>query len=162
MKKLLLAVLLCASSGVWANAQYKATSICEFDYDAFNFCTQANLKKYQAALKKQAPNFNTKYILLNVGSAKAIRYVAIDTQDGLVIPLRDTILGFKDEHGDLTGKPPKINYSINQPNLCISGSIDAYRDAYDNIELCYTIEKDQFSKHGRNFTRLDIPKSLEN
>ena len=164
MKKiLLLAIASTFSVGVWANIPYKAITTCQFDYDDFNYCSKANVAKYRSALSTQKPNFNTKYILLNVStSSRAIRYVALDTKNGLVFPLRDEILGFKDDQGGLTGKPPVIKYSINNSFLCTWGSVLAYRDAYDNVKTCYSIQDDEYSKYGKDFTRVDTPESLEN
>jgi len=160
MKKLfLLCVASMLSFGVWANMPYKATTECEFDYDDFQFCSKSNITKYKAALAKRKPNYDSTKILLNVGSAKNIRYVVIDTQTGLVFPLRDTIYGFTDWKGSLK-KPPLIQFSVNSPLLCIQGNVFAYRDAYDNVEVCYTLQKDQWAKYGQEFRRVDIPKSL--
>ncbi len=163
MKKLLLlATSLVFSAGAWANAPYKATTECQFDYDDFDFCSKTNIAKYKNALKTQQPNFDRKYILLNVSnSSKSIRFVALDTKNGLALPLRDAILGFKDGRGGLTGKPPVIKYSINNPSLCTWGSILAYRDAYDNVKTCYSIQDDEYSEYGKEFTRTDTPESLE-
>ncbi|MFW1635259.1 hypothetical protein [Acinetobacter oleivorans] len=163
MKKLLLlAIASTLSFEVWANAPYKATTTCQFDYDDFNFCSKINIAKYKNALSSQKPNFNTKYILLNVStSLRSIRYVALDTKNGLAFPLRDTILGFKDNRGGLTGKPPVIKYSINNSFLCTWGSILAYRDAYDNVKTCYSIQDDEYSEFGKEFTRIDTPESIE-
>ena len=162
MKKLLLlAIASTFSVGVLANAQYKATTECQFDYDDFNFCSKSNITKYKNSLSDKKPNFNSKYILLNVGTLKNIRYVAINTENGLVFPLRDEILGFKGNHGGLTGKPPQINYSTNTSELCIQGSISAYRDAYDNVKVCYAIQDDEFSEYKKDFTRVSTPENLE-
>ena len=163
MKKLLLTIgLSILSAGAWANAPYKATTECQFDYDDFDFCSKTNVAKYKNALKTQQPNFDKKYILLNVStSSKSIRFVALDTKNGLALPLRDAILGFKDDRGGLTGKPPVIKYSINNSSLCTWGSILAYRDAYDNVKTCYSIQDDEYSEYGKEFTRIDVPESLE-
>ena len=46
MKKLLLlAIASTLSFEVWANAPYKATTTCQFDYDDFNFCSKINIAK---------------------------------------------------------------------------------------------------------------------
>src|SRR5690606_2364723 len=163
MKKLLLlAASLALSAGAWANTPYKATIECQFDYDDFDFCSKANIAKYKNALKTQTPNFDKKYILLNVSnSSEFIRFVALDIKNGLALPLRDAILGFKDNRGGLTGKPPVIKYSINNSFLCTWGSILAYRDAYDNVKTCYSIQDDEYSEYGKEFTRTDTPKSPE-
>lgn len=162
MKKMFILVIASVfSMGAWAGTQYKATTECQFDYDDFDFCSTLNISKYKSALSTQKANFDSKYILLNIGNPKAIRYVAIDTKNGWVLPLRDTILGFKDLQGGLTGKPPVISYSINNAHLCIKGSIDAYRDAYDNVEVCYAIQENQYSKYKKEFSRKGSPESLD-
>src|SRR5690606_29905711 len=119
MKKLLLlAASLALSAGAWANTPYKATIECQFDYDDFDFCSKANIAKYKNALKTQTPNFDKKYILLNVSnSSEFIRFVALDIKNGLALPLRDAILGFKDNRGGLNVKTPVKIYSFkcNQP-----------------------------------------------
>ena len=163
MKKLLLlAIASTFSVGAWANAQYKTTTECQFDYDDFNFCSKSNITKYSNALKNQKPNFNKKYILLNLTpSSKTIRFVALDTMSGLALPLRDGILGFKDGHGGLTGRSPVLKYSITSPVLCTWGSVHAYRNAYDNVKTCYSIQDDEYSEFGKEFTRIDTPESIE-
>lgn len=160
MKKLFLLTLL-LSGEAWANAPYKATTECQFDYDDFNFCSKVNVAKYKNALKIQKPNFNQKYILLNLSSSpKIFRFIALDTKNGLALPLRDEILGFKDKKGGLTGKPPIIQYSVNNSLLCTQGSISAYRDAYDNVKTCYSIQDNEYSEYGKEFTRSDTPVSI--
>ncbi len=162
MKKLLLISALLFSGGVWAgDVPYRAITQCQYDYDDFNFCSKANIAQYKNALKTQKPNFNQKYILLNLStSPKAFRFVALDTKSGLALPLKDTIIGFKDDKGGLTGKPPVIQYSVNSPNLCMKGSISAYRDAYDNVKTCYSIQNDEYSEYGKEFTRIDTTEPL--
>lgn len=161
MKKILiLSIASVFSIGAWANTQYKATAECQFDYDDFNFCSKANIVKYKNALATKKINFDSKFILLNVGSPKYIRYVAIDTAKGIVFPLQDEILGFKDNQGNSINKPPIINFSKNNSYLCIQGSVHAYRDAYDNVNVCYSIQNDNYSKYQRKFTRVDVPKSF--
>ncbi|OTG82313.1 hypothetical protein [Acinetobacter sp. ANC 4648] len=160
MKKLILLSIL-FSSGTWANTQYKATSECEFDYDGFKFCSKSNIVKYKKALTSQKPNFDSNYILLNIGTPKNIRYVAIDSKNGLVYPLSDEIIGFKDDNGGLTGKPPVINYSIDNANLCIKGSVMAYRNSYDNVKVCYSVQNNEHSKYKKEFIRADFPENIE-
>lgn len=164
MKKLLLlAIASTLGFGVWASdVPYRAITQCQYDYDDFNFCSKANIAKYKNALKTQKPNFNQKYILLNLSSSnKTFRFVALDVKSGLALPLRDTIIGFKDNKGGLTGQSPVIQYSINSSNLCTKGSISAYRDAYDNVKTCYSIQDDEYSEYGKEFTRIDTPESLK-
>lgn len=162
MKKiLLLAVASTLSVGVWANASYKATTECQFDYDDFNYCSKANIVKYKNALQTQKPNFSSKYILLNMGGKNYFQYVAIDSKNGLVFPLRDAISGFKNKQGGYNGKPPIINYSVNNTYLCVQGSLDAYRDAYDNVKICYSIQDDEYSKYKKTFRRVGTPESLD-
>lgn len=160
MKKIFLLTLL-ISGGASANAPYKATTECQFDYDDFNFCSKVNVAKYKNTLKTQKPNFNQKYILLNLSSSPRIfRFVALDTKNGLALPLRDGILGFKDKKGGLTGKPPVIQYSVNNSLLCTQGSIFAYRDDYDNVKTCYSIQDNEYSEYGKEFKRSDTPVSI--
>lgn len=156
MKKIiLLAIASTFSLVATAAPAFKAVSTCEYDYDDINFCSKSNIAKYKTALKTQKPNFDSKYILLNVGpSSKKNRYVAIDASQGLVYPLSDEIIGFKDRVGGLTGKPAIINYSIDNSYLCIKGSISAYRDSYDNVKACYSVHDDEYSKYGKEFSRL--------
>ncbi|UUM28419.1 hypothetical protein NQU59_04695 [Acinetobacter colistiniresistens] len=162
MKKILLLLLLSSlSCAALAKAPYRATADCRFDYDDFNFCSKQNIARYKSALAKQSPNFDVTKILLNVGSAQAIRYVVIDAETGIVFPLRDEILGFKDEKGGLNGKPALIQFSLQQPQLCIQGSVYAYRDAYDNVKVCYRMGKDSGLKYGQEVRRVDIPASLK-
>lgn len=163
MKKLsLLIVTSIFSVGVWASdTPYKSITQCQFDYDDFNFCSKTNIAKYKNALKTQNPNFNGKYILLNLSSSpKSFRFVALDTKNGLALPLRDEIIGFKDDRGGLTGKPPLIQYSITSPYLCTKGSVSAYRDSYDNVKTCFTVQDDEYSEYGKEFTRLDTPEEI--
>lgn len=162
MKKLLLTTLLALSGEVWANAQYSATETCIFDYDDFDFCSKQNIAKYKEALKTKQPNFANKYILINLGTLRNIRYVAIDSKNGLVIPLGEEIIGFKDDHYNLTGKPPTTTFSISSANLCVKGSVYSYRNAYDNISVCFSIKADQFSNYGVEFSRNGSPEPLSN
>lgn len=161
MKKLFIPILLCISSGAWANAQYKGSATCEFDYDDFDYCSKAVVVKYKAALSKQQPNFDTKYIVVNVGTSKLIRYVALDTKSGVAFPVGDTVVGFKDSHGSLTGKPPIISYSINSPYLCIKGGVEAYRNSYSNVKVCYSIQENEYSEYAKTFDRSSPPESLD-
>ncbi|NCI79742.1 hypothetical protein [Acinetobacter kanungonis] len=163
MKKLLLLTITSTLSvGTWAaNVPYKSISICQFDFDDFDYCSKANIAKYKNAIKTQKPNFNEKYILLNMSSSsKSFRFVALDTKNGIAFPLSDEILGFKDDTGGLTGKPPIIQYSLNNLNLCTIGSISAYRNSYDNVKTCYSIQDDEYSKYGKDFMRLNTPQEI--
>ncbi|EPG41436.1 hypothetical protein [Acinetobacter colistiniresistens] len=106
MKKILFLLVISSLSNVaLAKVPYRATAECRFDYDDFDFCSKQNIAQYKAVLAKQSPNYDATKILFNVGSAQAIRYVVIDTETGVVFPLRDEILGFKDEEGGLNGNP---------------------------------------------------------
>ena len=50
---------------------------------------------------------------------------------------------------------PLIQYSVQSNQLCIKGSIFAYRDAYTNVKACFYVdEKD------KTFDRVDIPEEL--
>ncbi|WP_333976089.1 hypothetical protein [Acinetobacter colistiniresistens] len=160
-KILFLLVISSLSNVVLAKVPYRATAECRFDYDDFDFCSKQNIVQYKAVLAKQSPNYDATKILFNVGSAQAIRYVVIDTETGVVFPLRDEILGFKDEEGGLNGKPTLIQFSLKQPQLCIQGSVYAYRDVYDNVKVCYRMEKDPGLKYGQAIRRVDIPASLK-
>ncbi|WP_332605207.1 hypothetical protein [Acinetobacter sp. ESBL14] len=161
MKKILFLLAISSLSfAALAKVPYSATADCRFDYDDFDFCSKQSIAQYKAALAKQLPNYDATKILLNVGSAQAIRYVVIDTEIGVVFPLRDEILGFKDEKGGLNGQPALIQFSLKQPQLCIQGSVYAYRDAYDNVKVCYRMEKDAGLKYGQAIRRMDIPMSL--
>lgn len=163
MKKIIFTLItLSLSASALATTHYSATTECQFDYDDVNFCSKANIAKYQKALKTQKPNFNKKYIILDIHpSRSSFRFVAVDTKSGLVLPLRDEILGFKDNKGELIGKPPIIKYSLNDDSLCIFGSVHAYRDAYDNVRVCYSIQNDEYSKYGKEFSRIDVPDYLD-
>lgn len=163
MKKLLLLTIgSTLSVGTWAaNVPYKSISICQFDYDDFDYCSKASIAKYKNALKTQKPNFNEKHILVNISSSsKSFRFVALDTKNGIAFPLSDEIIGFKDNTGGLTGKPPVIQYSLNTPYLCTKGSISAYRNSYDNVKTCYSVQDDEYSKYGKEFRRLNTPQEI--
>lgn len=162
MKKILCVLALSSLSfTALAKVPYKATAECQFDYDDFDFCSKRNVSKYKLALAKQSPNYDATKILLNVGSPQYIRYVVIETQTGVVFPLSDTISGFKDKTGEFTGKPALIEFSVHKPQLCIQGSLDAYRDAYDNVKVCYALQKDQTAKYGYAMRRVDTPVPLK-
>ncbi|QER38379.1 hypothetical protein F2A31_01105 [Acinetobacter suaedae] len=162
MKKILLLLAISSLSfTAVAKVPYTATAECRFDYDDFDFCSKHSIAKYKTALAKQSPNYDATKILLNVGSPRYMRYVVIDTQTGVVFPLRDAILGFKDARGSLNGEPALIQFSVDQPQLCIEGSVYAYRDAYDNVKVCYLMEKDSRLKYGQQMRRVDIPESLK-
>lgn len=161
MKKILFVLAIAAwSFAALAKVPYSATADCRFDYDDFDFCSKRNIAQYKAALAKQSPNYDATKNLLNVGSTREIRYVVIDTQTGVVFPLRDAVLGFKDEKGGLNGQPALIQFSLKQPQLCIQGSVDAYRDAYDNVKVCYHMKQDSMLKYGQEMRRVDLPASL--
>ncbi|ENV10260.1 hypothetical protein F966_01435 [Acinetobacter higginsii] len=161
MKKILFVLAISGMSfATLAKVPYSATADCRFDYDDFDFCSKRNIAQYKAALAKQSPNYDATKILLNVGSIREIRYVVIDTQKGVVFPLRDAVLGFKDKKGGLNGQPALIQFSLKQPQLCIQGSVYAYRDAYDNVKVCYRMEKDSGLKYGQEMRRVDLPASL--
>ena len=156
MKKLVLFSLALISGNLFANVPFKVVDTCMYDYDNFNFCSKKNISRYKLALKGQKPNFSKDYILLNVGSENSKKYVAINTKTGIVFTLMDDIIGFKDNKGFLTGKPASISYSVNNPELIIRGSVDAYRNSYDNVEMHYTIQNDEFSKYKKSFNRVNL------
>ncbi|WP_111891562.1 hypothetical protein [Acinetobacter sp. MB5] len=158
-KSLLLSCLVLCSTATLAQT-YKGITTCEFDYDGFKFCSKTNIQKYKNALATKKPNFDEQYILINVSSRSNIRYVALDTKTGIAYPLSDEIQGFKNSHGFLTGKPSSINYSLYNTDLCIEGSVSAYRNSYDNVKVCYSIQKDASSPYGKDFNRVNMPKEI--
>lgn len=158
MKNLIFVGLMCGFSSIsFAQPNDKLIAECQFDYDDFNFCAKDNILKYKQALGSKKPNFDSNKILLNVGTKQDLRFVAIDTQTGVVFPLNDTISGYIDEHQDKKVKPPIIQYSLHSKVLCVEGQLYAYRDAYDHAKVCYSIQDSPYSKFKKEFSRVSTP-----
>lgn len=162
MKKIVIwAFFAIMSNTALANVSYKGTDQCEYDYDDINFCSASNIAKYKKALQNTAVNFDGQYILLNVKNKLNQRFVAIDSKTGRVFTSSDDIQGFKNSSGHLTGKPAIVNYSVDNAYLCIQGSVSAYRNAYDNIKVCYSMQDDEYAKFSKSFNRVDVPEDLQ-
>lgn len=145
----------------FAETTPKMIAECQFDYDDFNFCTKENLSKYSRALASRKNNFDSTKILLNVGTPQDMRFVAIDTQTGVVFPLSDTISGYIDEHHSKKVKPPLIQYSLHSNVLCVEGRLYAYRDAYEHAKVCYSIQDSPYAKFKKEFSRVATPVEIQ-
>lgn len=162
MNKRLYISLICSFSSIsFAEKTHKMIAECQFDYDDFNFCTKENLSKYRQALASRKNNFDSSKILLNVGTLQDMRFVAIDTQSGVVFPLSDTISGYIDEHQDKKIKPPIIQYSLRSKVLCVEGRLYAYRDAYEHAKVCYSIQDNPYARFKKEFSRVATPIELQ-
>ena len=152
MKKLiLLAIAFTFSVGAIAAPSFKGVSDCKFESDDYNYCSKSNIAKYKAALKTQKPNFDGHYILINLLNRKdGYNFIALDTKTGYGYTMEE-VFSEPTKMGKPTGKPVVINYSINNSYLCIKGDIYAYRNAYDNVKACYSIQENEYSKLGKGF-----------
>ena len=159
MKYILLIPILFWGVNAFAQTSFKAVDTCQYDQSDINFCSKANIATYKKAFLTQQPNFNQKYILLNIGDRLNHIYVALDTQTGVVFTLKDEISGVQKNY-QATGKPPTVSYSVNNRDLCIEGTVNSYRDSYENIWVCYRVQKEDFGKYKKQFWRTDVPQSL--
>lgn len=160
MKYILLITTILWSSITFAQTKFKAVDTCQYDYSDIDFCSKVNIATYKKAFLTRQPNFNQKYILLNIGDRLNHIYVALDTQTGVVFTLKDEISGVL-RNNQSTGKPPTVSYSVNNPDLCVEGTVNSYRDAYDNVWVCYRVQKEDFGKYKKQFWRTDVPQSIE-
>lgn len=160
MKYLLLITTVLLSTMSFAQTKFKAVDTCQYDYSDIDFCSKANIATYQKAFLIRQPNFNQKYILLNIGDRLNHIYVALDTQTGVVFTLKDEISGVQ-RNNQSTGKLPTVSYSVNNPDLCVEGTVKSYRDSYDNVRVCYRVQKEDFGKYKKQFWRTTVPQSIE-
>lgn len=164
MKKSILRTLLCtavclSSPMIYAEHHpFKKVETCQYDYNDIHFCSQKNISKYKKALQNQKVNFAQKYILLNIGTHDYRTYTAIDTQTGWVYPLNFDIVGFKDDKGNIM-RPAKIEFNPESLDLCIKGSIESYRNSYDNVSVCFAVIHDAIT--GTEFTWRDLPQQID-
>ena len=158
LKSILCTTLCLSSSVIYADYHaFKKVETCQYDYSDIQFCSQSNIAKYKKALKNQKVNFAEKYILLNIGSNDYRTYTAINTQTGWVYPLNFDIIGFKDHRGNVI-RPAKIQFNAQKSDLCIEGSIESYRNSYDNVAVCFAVIED--ASRGAEFTWRDLPREL--
>ncbi|MEF9957205.1 MAG: hypothetical protein RR767_08395 [Acinetobacter sp.] len=144
----------------FAQSKFKAVDECEYSYSDIKFCSKANIEKYKKAFLTQKPNFDQHYILLNIGDRLNQIYVVLDTKTGVVFTLDVEISGLQKNYKP-TGKPPIVNYSVNNSYMCVMGSIFSYRDAYDNVRVCYAMQNEEYGKYKKRFWRTDIPQSID-
>lgn len=128
---------------------------CQFDMtNDTDYCSRSNKAQYRRALANQKPNFNRHYILLEV---EPRAYAAIDTRNGVVYPLFHTI----EDHEN--GKKAKIQFSVNEPQMCVWGVAMAYQSVIATDDygegankgknpVCFGIFRDEYSpKYGYEF-----------
>ncbi len=113
------------------------------------------MQAYQKALDSQSVNFAKKYVLLKFKGSNGLNFAAINKNTGVVYPLRHSIGNFMNQDQTKELGKPLIQYSVQSNQLCIKGSIYAYRDAYTNVKACFYVdEKD------KSFRWVDTPEDL--
>jgi hypothetical protein len=119
---------------------------CSFAYSPINFCDDRHLGEIRSAIANQRPGFNKHFILLTpIESAKYHQrsVMAIDAIKGTVYPLPI------DAYSGPMGKLPaakadgKVTYSLDGNEVCIDGTILAYR-TFNEGHFCFQFENDRF------------------
>ena len=96
-----------------------------------------------------------KYVLLKFKGSNGLNFAAINKNTCVVYPLRHSIGNFMNQDQTKVLGKPLIQYSVQSKQLCIKGSIDAYRDSYSNVKVCFYVDEED-----KSFRWVDTPEDL--
>lgn len=130
---------------------------CNFEHGFINFCSDNYLKLYNNSLRKKA-NFAQNKVALVIdkerhtgkGTPRKVKYfVVLDAATKRVYPLGQSVGYFvNDRLEEIINEPPRIKFSQNNNQVCLSGTTFSYQDNNINVENeCYTFnpnDKDFF------------------
>jgi hypothetical protein len=124
-------------------------SDCSFQYSPVDFCDEKHVNEIKSALSNMRPNFNQNFIVITPTEWKADHMqsvLAIDVRTGIAYPLPiDGYSGFLREKSK-SKKNGKIQFSLSDNRLCITGGILVYR-AFEEGTFCFKFENDKFVGH---------------
>lgn len=103
-------------------------SKCGFDYDDETYFCQPKQKQiFENSLKKPI-DFNKAYTVIKIKDHDYYRIALLNHKNKTVYPLYQQVA---------INKKLKFEYSINSPRLCIFGDFEAYRDSYEDTQICF-------------------------
>ncbi|MCK4081078.1 MULTISPECIES: hypothetical protein [Acinetobacter] len=132
---------------------------CNFEHGFIDFCSDNYLKLYNNSLRKKA-NFAQNKVALVIdkerdtgkGTPRKVKYfVVLDPATKRVYPLGQSVGYFvNDRLEEIINEPPRIKFSQNNNQVCLSGTTFSYQDNNINVENeCYKFnpnDKDFFKK----------------
>ncbi|WP_313142101.1 hypothetical protein [Stenotrophomonas sp.] len=142
-------------SSVPGNAPYAGVvmsyphSGCSYTSSPVDFCDAAHRAQIEAAIRTQAPNFKTHYILAQLEERREYfqrSIVLIDSRDGTVYPL--PIDAFS---GPMVGKEGareygKVETSLQGDTFCVRSALLVYR-AFEEGRFCFGFDGLRFTGH---------------
>lgn len=122
---------------------------CSYQYSPVDFCDAAHRAQINEAIRTQAPNFNTHYILAQLDERKEYfqrSIVLIDSRDGTVYPL--PIDAFSGPLVDKEGAREygKVETSREADTFCVSSALLVYR-AFEEGRFCFGFDGVRFTGH---------------
>ncbi|WP_201552003.1 hypothetical protein [Psychrobacter fjordensis] len=146
---------------------------CEPDYQPINYCT----KKYTKTLNQEAKlpaNFdeNKRIVVTKIkmdeakiskGSKSDVIYknyfIVIDLNKHTATPLTEVLTNLSNKDGYLSDIKPKVLFDKSSNEICFTGSLISYRDAYENVDnACYTFDSENGFTSPANapFEKVDL------
>lgn len=122
---------------------------CSYQYSPVDFCDAEHRAQINEAIRTQAPNFNTHYILAQLDERKEYfqrSIVLIDSRDGTVYPL--PIDAFSGPLVDKEGAREygKVETSREADTFCVSSALLVYR-AFEEGRFCFGFDGVRFTGH---------------
>jgi hypothetical protein len=120
---------------------------CSYEFSPINFCDEKHMGAIEGAISDKKPNFNGTYILLTIiESAKDHEQslVIIDVRTGVVYPAPMDFFSGKPKEDGSVGDFGKIDYGADSDQICIDGSIVAYRAEQDG-KFCFHFRDGKFT-----------------
>jgi hypothetical protein len=148
-----------------ANHAFARVTECVRDFAETDWCDARHLEAVRDAIDSRRPDFAGHYLLVAVAADRErddVAIAAIDAVTGVVYPVPvDAFGGYVDAKGfPVPSRPRRIEYRIDAPRVCISGTQYEYRNSYDNVTTCYVIGTEGFEfEHlaGENGFKLGGP-----
>ena len=126
---------------------------CSYEYSPVDFCDAEHRAQIEKAIRTQAPNFNTHYILAQLDERKEYfqrTIVLINSRDGTVYPLPiDAFSGpLVDDKG--AREYGRVETAPESKTFCVSGAVLVYR-AFEEGRFCFGFDGLRFTGHATQY-----------
>jgi len=120
---------------------------CSYEFSPINFCDDKHMDAIKKAIGESKSNFNGHYILLKIiESSKDYEQslVVIDTKTGIAYPAPMDFFSGEPKEDGAVNQFGSVGYNIDSDQICINGSIVAYRAEQDG-KFCFHFTDGKFT-----------------
>lgn len=133
------------------NHEYVETRPCSWDFSNVDFCDAAHVTAIKDALKRRSADYFGRYIFVAVSSRGTFdrsTALVVDVTTGVAYPLPfDYFGGHVDKRGfPVESKVAQVSFNASSDQICIDGSVYAYRNITENQVICYKFDGSRFSR----------------